>query len=61
MSDDVGGVFVGIDVSKARLDCAVLVGEAVTQSRFFDNDSAGHEQLLHWLRSRAHKQDVGAK
>lgn len=50
MSDDVAGVFVGIDVSKARLDCAMLVGEAVTQSKSFDNDLAGHEQLRGWLQ-----------
>ncbi len=50
MSDEVAGVFAGIDVSKARLDCAMLVGEAVTQSKAFDNDSAGHQQLLRWLQ-----------
>ena len=50
MSADVAAGFVSIDVSKARLDCAVLVSEAVTQSKLFDNDSAGHEQLLRGLR-----------
>ena len=50
MSSD---VFVGIDVSKARLDCAVLVDEAVTQSKSFSNESAGHEQLLRWLQDES--------
>ena len=50
MSVDVAGRFVGIDVSKARLDCAALVGKTVTQSKSFNNDSAGHERLLRWLQ-----------
>ncbi|MGE5532163.1 MAG: IS110 family transposase [Bacteroidota bacterium] len=42
--------FVGIDVSKDRLDVAVLPQEAVVA---FDNDEAGHEQLVAHLQSLA--------
>lgn len=42
--------FVGIDVSKDRLDVAVLPQEAVAA---FDNDEAGHEQLVTHLQAMA--------
>lgn len=50
MSNDTVGRFIGIDVSKARLDCALLDNNAVVQFKVFDNDVKGHEQLLQWLR-----------
>lgn len=58
MSDDTGGRFIGIDVSKARLDCAVLDSKAGMQSRVFDNDAAGHERLLQWLRDAESHPDL---
>lgn len=50
MSNDTVGRFIGIDVSKARLDCALLDDNAAAQSKVFDNDARGHDQLLQWLR-----------
>ena len=50
MIDNTGGRFIGIDVSKARLDCAVVDSKAAMESRVFDNDAAGHERLLQWVR-----------
>lgn len=51
MSDETGGRFVGIDVSKARLDCALLDSNAVVKVEGFDNDARGHDRLVQWLRS----------
>lgn len=43
--------FVGIDVSKQTLDCALLVGAQMQQRCEFNNDPSGHTLLLEWLRS----------
>lgn len=45
--------YVGIDVSKARLDCALLAEESMVTASAFDNDSDGHSLLLEWLTSEA--------
>lgn len=45
--------FVGVDVSKATLDVALLEEGCATVSRQFSNDARGHEQLLVWMRSQA--------
>jgi transposase len=42
-------LFVGIDVSKDRLDACLLPGG---EPRQFANDAAGREELLAWLRPR---------
>ena len=42
--------FVGIDVSKDRLDVAVFAEEPLLA---FNNDDAGHQQLVAYLQSRA--------
>jgi transposase len=39
---------VGIDVSKNKLDVALLVGGKV-KSKVLDNSTAGHQQLIDWL------------
>lgn len=39
---------VGIDVSKSKLDIALLVAGKV-RSKVLDNSSAGHKQLMDWL------------
>ena len=39
---------VGIDVSKKKLDVALLVN-GKTKSKVLDNSTAGHQQLLAWL------------
>ena len=44
---------VGIDVSKARLDCALLRGSSVALIAGFDNDSSGHALLSRWLVTEA--------
>jgi transposase len=44
---------VGIDVSKATLDCSALHGERYGKSQQFANDEAGHDLLLRWLGMRA--------
>jgi transposase len=48
-----GQRFVGVDVSKATLDVALLEEGCATVSRRFSNDARGHEQLLVWMRSQA--------
>lgn len=50
MSTPVEGPSVGIDVSKARLDVAVGSSGSV---RGFDNDAAGHADLVEHLRAAA--------
>lgn len=42
--------FVGIDVSKDRLDCVVRAADGAEQRFAFNNDSAGHAQLVALLR-----------
>jgi transposase len=42
--------FVGIDVSKAVLDCALLQGDGALVCQRFDNDATGHGQLVAWAR-----------
>ncbi len=39
---------VGIDVSKLKLDVALLLNGKV-KSKVLDNSSAGHQDLLEWL------------
>ena len=42
--------FVGIDVSKAKLDVGCLPGG---ECRQFDNDPEGRKQLIEWLSSKS--------
>ena len=42
----------GIDVAKATLDVALLQPDSA-QSAQFDNDAAGHQRLLRWLRKHS--------
>jgi len=44
---------VGIDVSKARLDAALLIDGKVRRSKVFANDAAGFAGLLSWLTEHA--------
>jgi transposase len=41
--------FLGIDVSKAKLDVALLLGNDKFRSKVFANDAQGFEDLLRWL------------
>ena len=50
--------FVGIDVSKAKLDVALLLANDKVKSKVFTNDQPGFEALLQWLRS--HVSDMQA-
>jgi transposase len=45
--------FVGVDVSKAKLDVAMLVGEAKFRSKVFPNDPGGFVALLQWLQAHS--------
>jgi transposase len=45
--------FVGVDVSKAKFDVALLRDGGKFRSKAFANDAAGFEQLLHWLGEHA--------
>jgi transposase len=45
--------FVGVDVSKAKLDVALLVGENKFRSKVFANDPCGFALLLQWLKAHA--------
>jgi transposase len=40
----------GIDVSKAVLDVAIRRDERRLETARFDNDAAGHQRLIRWLR-----------
>src|SRR4029453_14100306 len=40
----------GIDVSKAVLDVAIRRDESLLETARFDNDAAGHQRLIRWLR-----------
>ena len=42
-------VKVGVDVSKAKLDVALLAANGKFRSKVFANDLAGFKSLLHWL------------
>src|ERR1700712_2132326 len=44
--------WVGIDVSKRKLDVACLNDVGKVKSKVFSNDSAGHSALLSWLSER---------
>jgi transposase len=41
--------YVGIDVSKAKLDVALLTPENKVRSKVFSNDVPGHVALLEWI------------
>ncbi len=41
--------FLGIDVSKAKLDVALLLANGKFKSKVFANSAQGFEALLHWL------------
>jgi transposase len=45
--------FVGIDVSKAQLDCVLLCDGVYSKSQSFANTEAGHVALLQWVRPQA--------
>lgn len=51
------GCSVGIDVSKRKLDVALLMN-GKTKSRVFDNTPAGHASLTHWLIERGAAQET---
>lgn len=42
--------FLGIDVSKAKLDAALMRADGKFKSRGFGNDVKGFEALMAWLR-----------
>lgn len=44
-------VFLGVDVSKSKLDAALLLENDKYKSKVFANDPRGFEALLTWLRS----------
>lgn len=43
--------FIGIDVSKAKLDVALLLAHDKFKSKVFANNTAGFEALLQWLHN----------
>src|SRR3954465_1455187 len=43
--------YVGIDVSKAKLDVALLTSETKVRSKIFSNDQRGFVALREWLDS----------
>lgn len=43
--------FIGIDVSKAKLDVALLLAHDKFKSKVFANNTAGFEALLQWLQT----------
>lgn len=44
--------WVGIDISKAKLDVVRLDGKGKIKSHVFNNDAKGFVALLHWLQQR---------
>ena len=49
------GRWVGIDVSKGKLDVAVLDERDKIKSHVFANDSKGHAALITWLEQRGYR------
>lgn len=45
--------FLGVDVSKAKLDVALLLPNEKFKSKVFANDAQGCKSLLHWLQLTA--------
>lgn len=45
--------FVGVDVSKAKLDVALLLANDKFRSKMFANDPSGFAALLQWLKAHA--------
>ena len=45
--------FLGIDVSKAKLDAALLLSSGKFKSKVFANDAAGFSTLVQWLAQHA--------
>jgi len=45
--------FLGVDVSKAKLDVALLLPNEKFKSKVFANDAQGFKSLLQWLQSHA--------
>ena len=41
--------FLGVDVSKAKLDVALLLPSGKFKSKVFGNDRSGHQALVQWL------------
>ena len=41
--------FLGVDVSKAKLDVALLLPNDKFKSKVFANDRPGHQALVQWL------------
>ena len=52
-------LFLGIDVSKAKLDAALLLPSGKYKSKVFANDAAGFAALLQWLAGHAPPQAHG--
>lgn len=44
--------WIGIDVSKRKLDAAAVDGRGKIKSRVFTNDADGYLGLMHWFRER---------
>jgi dihydroxyacid dehydratase/phosphogluconate dehydratase len=51
--------FLGIDVSKAKLDVALLSEQAKYKSKVFANTPAGHTALWQWLQAHAPEAAAG--
>lgn len=45
-------MFLGIDVSKATLDVALIKDENKPRHKVFANTTAGHQQFLSWLKDK---------
>jgi transposase len=48
--------YLGIDVSKAKLHLALLIGDKAPKRKVVSNDASGHQELVQWL----HRQQVDA-
>lgn len=53
-------MFVGIDVSKRKLDCAALLGGKI-KSKVVSNDPAGFSSLNAWLKGVPFNADIAMK
>lgn len=49
-------MFLGIDVSKATVDVALIKDERKPRHKVFANTEAGHQQLLSWLKDNGAQQ-----
>ena len=55
-NDTTATVWIGIDVSKDRLDVCLLRATGKEKHKDFSNDASGHAKLLRWVQHLVHEE-----